>query len=203
MKNIQQQKIWIGREAQIRKRKSNRQKKGKEERAEKTKNERLNIHHKTKHPGKSLCKVRKKYMCLGVVFSIPGMQSNGLQLQSTIHIHSGDNIPANGKKPIRILPFCSEANLSAVISMYQPFNLITAWRYNKQGTCYSASHHWKSDQSNFVDNRIVVWLQRLVLYLCNQSTTFSSLNTKLASSIQGVQTKIHTVFLKGRSLMKH
>jgi hypothetical protein len=54
-----------------------------------------------------------------------------------------------------------------------------------------------------VDNRIVVWLQRLVLYLCNQSTTFSSLNTKLASSIQGVQTKIHTVFLKGRSLMKH
>jgi hypothetical protein len=65
-------------------------------------------------------------MCLGVVFSIPGMQSNGLQLQSTIHIHSGDNIPANGKKPIRILPFCSEANLSAVISMYQHFNLITA-----------------------------------------------------------------------------
>ncbi len=203
MKNIQQQKIWIGREAQIRKKKSDREKTRKEERAEKTKNERLKIHHKTKYPGKSLCKVRKKYICLGVVFSIPGMQSNGLQLQSTIHIHSGDNIPANGKQLIRILTFCGEANLLAVISMYQPFNLITAWMYNKQGTCYSASHHWTPDQSNFVDNYIVVWLQRLVLYLCNETTTFSSLNTKLASSIQGVQTKIHTKFLKGRSLMKH
>ncbi len=156
MKNIQQQKIWIGREAQIRKRKSNREKTRKEERAEKTKNERLKIHHKTKHPGKSLCKVRKKYICLGVVFSIPGMQSNGLQLQSTIHIHSGDNIPANDKQQIRILPFYSEANLSAGISMYQPSNLTTAWRYNKEGTCYSASHHWTPDQPNFVDNCIEV-----------------------------------------------
>jgi hypothetical protein len=46
-------------------------------------------------------------------------------------------------------------------------------------------------------------LQRLVLYLCNKTTTFSSLKTKLASSIQGVQTKIHSIFLKGSSLMKH